>query len=254
MRYVALLVVMVLFGCKSARPVVGEAAASERLDAAKISAMHQASAPEFSTLYIRASAQYEDDNQAQQVTAEIRMRKDQTILVSVRFLGITMAKALITPDQVRYYEKIGGTYFEGDYQMLSRWLGTELNFEKVQRLLTGRAIADFSGRLFSSSISGDHYLVEASSSGQILKFFFEAGNFLLKEQQLSQPAQNRRLEVRYPTYNDFGGVFLPAQLQIDAHHPEGQTKIGIRYQSVELNQEMSFPYSVPSGYEKINID
>src|SRR5690606_12372419 len=154
------------------------------------------------TLYIRASAQYEDEKQAQQVTAEIRIKKDETILVSVRFLGITMAKALITPDQVRYYEKIGGTYFEGDYQMLSRWLGTELNFGKVQNLLTGRTISDFSGRAFSSSISNELYLVEGSSSGQILKFFFEAGNYLLKEQQLSQPAQQRSLVVQYPSYSD----------------------------------------------------
>src|SRR5690606_20407407 len=134
------------------------------------------------------------------------------------------------------------------------WLGTELNFGKVQNLLTGRTISDFSGRAFSSSISNELYLVEGSSSGQILKFFFEAGNYLLKVQQLSQPVQQRSLVVQYPSYSDFSGAFLPSQLQINAQAPGGNTSIALRYQAVELNRNLSFPYSVPSGYEKINID
>nr|WP_262410595.1 DUF4292 domain-containing protein [Flavobacterium johnsoniae] len=60
---------------------------------------------DFSTLYIKASAKYVDEKQSQNVTAEIRIEKDKQILISVRFLGITMAKALITPSVVSYYEK-----------------------------------------------------------------------------------------------------------------------------------------------------
>ena len=66
---------------------------------------------DFSTLYIKASAKYVDEKQSQNVTAEIRIEKDKQILISVRFLGITMAKALITPSAVSYYEKINNSYF-----------------------------------------------------------------------------------------------------------------------------------------------
>jgi hypothetical protein len=52
----------------------------------------------------KANAKYSDDQQSQNVTAEIKIKKDQQILV-IRFLGITMAKASITPTSVSYYEK-----------------------------------------------------------------------------------------------------------------------------------------------------
>ena len=95
---------------------------------------------EFSTLYIKASVQYATEKQNQNVTAEIKLKKDEQILVSIRFLGITMAKASITPTKVSYYEKIKGTYYEGDFSALSQLLGTDLDFDKVQNLLLGRAI------------------------------------------------------------------------------------------------------------------
>ena len=53
-----------------------------------------------------------------------------------------MAKAMITPTKVSYYEKINNTYFEGDFSMLSNWLGTDLDFNKVQNLFLGKAIDD----------------------------------------------------------------------------------------------------------------
>jgi hypothetical protein len=50
-----------------------------------------------------------------------------------------MAKASITPTSVSYYEKIKGTYFEGDFSALSQWLGTDLDFNKIQNMLLGEA-------------------------------------------------------------------------------------------------------------------
>jgi hypothetical protein len=47
-----------------------------------------------------------------------------------------MAKASITPTSVSYY----GTYFEGDFSALSQWLGTDLDYNKIQNMLLGEAL------------------------------------------------------------------------------------------------------------------
>jgi hypothetical protein len=47
-----------------------------------------------------------------------------------------MAKASITPTSVSYYEKIKGTYFEGDFSALSQWLGTDLDYYmEIERII-----------------------------------------------------------------------------------------------------------------------
>lgn len=130
-----------IVSCKT-KQSVKEAAANESLVAAKIIEGHYENNKEFSTLNIRANAKYKDEKQSHSVTADIRIKKDEIIWINVKLLGFPVAKALITPDKVSYYEKINNTYFEGNFNLLSNWLGTELDFNKVQNLLIGNAIDD----------------------------------------------------------------------------------------------------------------
>lgn len=118
-----LLIVVLLVSCKS-KQLVSSADASDEISAQNIISKYNNNNFDFSTLYIKAAAKYQDEKQSQNVTAEIKIKKNEKILVSVRFLGITMAKALITPTSVQYYEKINGSYFEGHYIALSNWLET----------------------------------------------------------------------------------------------------------------------------------
>ncbi|MFN5774427.1 DUF4292 domain-containing protein, partial [Flavobacterium sp.] len=108
-----------LTSCKSKAVAIAESAAvTNEIPAIQIIDKYNVNALDFTTLNIKASAKFEDANQSQNVMAEIRMKKNEKIMVIIRVLGITMAKALITPESVRYYDKIGNKYFEGDYSSL----------------------------------------------------------------------------------------------------------------------------------------
>ena len=177
------------------------------------------------------------------------------ILISIRFLGITMAKALITPTEVKYYEKINGNYFEGDYSLLSRWLGTDLDFNKVQHLLIGQALDDLTKGNFSTSIEDKLYKLEDNSDIATTKaYYFESSNFLIKKQIVTQSEKERTVQIVYPNYSDFNQMALPASILIDAMQQKGKVNISIDYNTVTFNEDLSFPYSVPEGYERIFIN
>ena len=166
-----------------------------------------------------------------------------------------MAKALITPTEVKYYEKLNGNYFEGDYTTLSRWLGTDLDFMKVQNMLIGQALDDLHKEKYISSIEGKFYkLVAASTQNTQKAFYFEGDNFLIKKQEIQQPSKQRELTVSYPSYAEYSGVVFPSQLQISASQQNKNTDISIKYESVTFDEDLSFPYSVPEGYDRVFID
>ena len=145
MKKIALLVALTVFTVSCKTKAIAVAASNEPvkeanyMTAKKIIENYYNNKTQFSTLYIKSSARYADDKQTQNVSAEIKIKKDEQILVSIRVLGITMAKALITPTSVNYYEKLGGKYFEGDFTSLSQWLGTDLDYNKIQNMLFGEA-------------------------------------------------------------------------------------------------------------------
>ncbi|NMH28352.1 DUF4292 domain-containing protein [Flavobacterium silvaticum] len=208
---------------------------------------------DFKTVAIKASAKYVDEHQDQSVTADVRIKKDEIIFLSIRFLGITMAKAIITPQEVRYYEKINETFFEGDYATLSKWLGTDLDFQRVQNLLLGEPIENLKGKKVKQTSDGTSIRIDDTSDKQIPKAYtFDASN--LKKSEVKQPAENRNLEVNYPAYATQQGRNFPAQILIEALHPKGKTNIRINYNSATFNEELSYPYSVPDGYERVFIE
>lgn len=246
---------LLIMGCKTAQPAATAASAenAKATGTTRIIDGHYANSWNFTTAYLKASVKYKDAKNSQNVSAEIRIKKDEMILVSVRVLGITMAKALITPSKVQYYEKINQEYFEGDYATLSKWLGTDLDYQKVQNLLIGQAMDDLRKGSYTAGTEGTFNTLESQDS-TIKKFYFDPAQFLLRKQQIGQPANRRQLDVTYPDFAQYPETVWPKALFIEALQADKRTTIDISYDGAEFNQALTFPYSVPSGYQRIDIN
>ncbi|SHH08780.1 protein of unknown function [Flavobacterium micromati] len=260
MKKTVLLVVLTIIMASCKTKAVAIAAANEpdtianKMSAKKIIENYYNNKNQFSTLYIKSNARYVDDKQTQNVTAEIKIKKDEQILVSIRFFGITMAKALITPTTVSYYEKINNKYFEGDFSSLSAWLGTDLDYKKIQNMLLGEVIDDLTkGKYVESFLDQTYRLDDTSKANTKKSFFLNANNFLVQKQEITQTAEERMIKVAYDNNISYNDATLPSNVLINTFQKKGNTEINMQYNSVSFNEELSFPYSVPNGYERILI-
>lgn len=258
MKYIYIILLATLvFSCKSKQKLVAPQEVATTVSdktVENIITNHNAVNRNFTTAYITASVDYSDKKQSLGLNADIRMKKNEIILVSVKMLGITMAKALITPDKVQYYEKLNSQYFEGDYKMLSDWLGTELDFQKVQNMLIGQAMDDLTkGKYKSVQENNLPRLDEENTSNFLKNFIFNPDAFTLNRQEIKQTSPERKLLVNYSNYKSYSEAIFPTELAIFALQDNETTTIGIQYKDVKFNQELTYPYSVPSGYERITI-
>ena len=90
--------------CKGTKSAAGT---TDNLAVKSIVASHDAASPNFTTLAARVQVVYEDEKKQQSITVSLRMEKDKIIWMKASLLGITLAKAKITPQRVSYYETIG---------------------------------------------------------------------------------------------------------------------------------------------------
>lgn len=251
--FVAFAAMAMLASCKSKQAVVAESTASGSKAASEIIAGHNSRKADFNTLVIRADAHYKDKHENQGFSAEIRIKKDEKILVMVRYLGFTMAKGLITPTEVSYYESIGNTFFTGDYSILSRWLGTELTYAKVQNMLLGQAMEDLAGGTYKASVQDGLYRLQAKEGSTVKEFLFEA-SYLIKKQAFSQGGlQPRSIEINYPAHATFDGRTLPGAIKIEAEQQD-RVNLDIEYKSAKFDEKINFPFEVPNGYTQIFIE
>jgi len=245
---------LTLVSCKSKAVVVETKPTVKIIKAKSIIENHYNNKTDFSTLYIKSKVQFQSEKQSQNVTAEIRIKKDEQILISIRFLGITMAKALITPSSVNYYEKMGGSYYEGDFSKLSQLLGTDLDFYKFQNILLGQSIDDLTqGKYKESFLDGTYRLDDVLDNSTKKSFYLDAAKFLIQKQEITQIAEGRMIQVAYSNSKDYNGMNIPFTINIDAYQKGSKTEIDLDFDTVSLNEELSFPYSVPNGYKRIII-
>jgi hypothetical protein len=246
-----------IMACKAKKTVAEQTVSQETVvdnKAKEVIQKHYENVLNFQTASIRSSAEYQDKKQSISINADIRIKKDEIIWINLKFFGIPMAKAFITPTRVSYYEKINNTYFDGDYSILSKMLGTDLDFQKVQNLLLGRPIDNLTKEDFIAEVADNLFQLKSKNKTDIEKLFsFETANYLLKKQFINQISKNRNVMVNYPSFFNQDNMFLPIGVSILANQQD-QVKIDVEYKKITFNEELSYPYSIPDGYSQIKID
>ena len=247
-----LLLALVLASCGGAKKITN----IENASAKEIIAAHKAAAPDFKTLAGRVQLVYETEEKLQSITVSLRMEKDKNSWVKASILGITIAKVLITPTSVSYYETVGKTYFEGDFALLGDWIGTPINFQQAQNMLLGQSIFTLNPSEYRSEIFQNRFKIQPKQQPQnfIHSLFLNPENFKIAMETLAQPNSDRLLSIRYGDYQKIGDQYFPSTISIDTSEKGATTKIEMNYRKIDLNADVSFPFEIPQGYEEIQLN
>lgn len=228
--------------------------ATKDAEAANVIAKHYDNEIQYNTVSGKLRAVYQDEEKTQSVNLSFRMEKDKAIWMSATVLGFPVAKLYITPNSVSYYEKISKSYFDGDFSLISEWLGTPLDFNKLQNLLIGQAIYDLREEAYVMVQSPRGYQFLPEESGDIKKMFLlDPVHLKASAQQLAQETESRSVTVTYSDYQTINGKLFPQNIKIIANEGGTPTNIEITYRSVAFDEGVSFPFEIPSGYDEISV-
>lgn len=257
MNYKLIIIVFIFFGitsCKSKKNMT-DSNTIEVVSTKKMIKNHYESGFDQQTIDAKLNAKYKDKKKSVSISIKLRIEKDKTIWMSATKFGIPIAKVMITPTRVSYYEKLENTYFDGDFSLLSKWLGTDLDYEKVQNLLLGQAVLNLKDGKYNSSIINKTYQLVPKKENDLfgILFFLNPKNFKLDKQEIRHPEKEQLLLVSYPNYQDIQGQQIPKNLDIVTIDEKKTTNIAIEYRSVELNKQLTFPFSIPSGFTEITL-
>ncbi|MDG5491148.1 DUF4292 domain-containing protein [Psychroserpens sp. SPM9] len=239
--------------CKSARSVVASGQVDSKLTVKQLIRENKKQDAKFKTLQAKVKIDVIEDLKESSYTVNLRMEKDKTIWISAT-LGL--ARAMITPDRVQFYDKINNQYFDGNYQLLSDLLGIELNYDKVQSLLIGEPLYALRDSDYAISTSENSYILQPKNQDLLLELFllFNPSHFKMDSQQLLQPSKMRFLQIDYLGYQDVDKEILPQNIKIIAVEDSEELNVVLEYKSVSINEDVRFPFRIPSGFDEIILD
>jgi len=139
--------------------------------------------------------------------------------------------------------------------LISDLLGTKLDFEKVQNILLGNALYNLKDDNYNSDIHEGSYVLSPKSQNTLFEIFYllNPAHFKMDSQQLSQPLEQRMLEIDYKDYQVVDKQIVPQNVKVIALERDFETIITMEFKSVSLNSDLNFPFRIPNGFEEIVI-
>lgn len=257
LKYLLLLVVVVS-ACKSQKELV-TVAKVKNLSARKVVKGHYDSFFMANTLDAKLKVNYSNYNGKKRTrygfSVRLRMKKDSLIWIKGTYKVLSAFRIKITPNSFSYYSPLEKHYFTGDFSLLKELLGQDVTFNQVQNLFLGQSMVNLKEQKFSSEVEEDAYKLTPKKQEDLynLFFYFLPNNLRLKKQLISSDSDDKSLRVSYDSYINFEGELVPKKMMLYAKNKEKYTNIQIDFRSLTLNQEIKTPFTIPTGYKKIDL-
>lgn len=212
----------------------------------------------FSRTSIKASMQikYRGKDELPNLNGSLRLVKDSIIWLNFTKLGFPIAKLIITPRYVKFYEKIGKTSFEGDFKLISSWLGTDFDFDKVQNLILGEALLNLESQKHHVTIKDGRYELLSKKRNPIfdIRYSIDPVDFKVVKEEIRHAEKNQNLSILYKNFNKINESLFPKGFLITAKADDMTTIIDVNYKNVQFDVPLKFPFAIPAGYRNIELE
>lgn len=201
------------------------------------------------TFSTKAKMHYEGGDKSYDFIANIRLKKDSIVWVSVTVAGIVqVARAIITPDSFRailYTEKQA---FEGPISKLNDIMPAGLDFYSLQNVLLGNTVLHNAAAVHVAE-SGSNWLVRLQKENYIEQAEFDrTDSTLRKSQVVTQGVSNRSMSHSLSNFGMFGTVRMATDRVLYILSDSSSMTVDMNYSNITVNEEQTYPYSVPKNY------
>ncbi len=219
-----------------------------------ILANYSKSSPDFDAMRGRLKCIYDDGKNQQNVNISFRFKKDEVLWMSAKLAGlIELAKMKITPGNIQFYERIDQSYFDGDFQLVSSFLGIELEYSQIQNLLLGLAVKEVEPENSDLQSLENHFQISTNYENNIAQvLIIDAKTFKLKQQILKK--NDKLIQIDYPKYQIVNKMSFPEELSIIADDQKDKVGLFLTYKNINLNDDLRFPFRIPKNFKPLELE
>jgi len=266
--YIILFLGLVLMGCKSQQKIQGKKLANKKNLPTLLQSVENAEfKPDW--LAVKASVDFEKNEEKTGFKANIRMKRDSMIWLSITpVIGVELARVVLTPDSVKMVNRLEGTYFLGDYNFLNKTFDVDLDYATIQAMLLGNSLSLEDNDKLVASIDDGVYLLSGLKKRKLRKSYEKEeakGNdesifsawidpisFKITRQSFVDFNTQQSFDVFYNDFKTVENEVFPHQTVITLEAEEKVTG-EISYSGLVINLARKMPFSISSKYEPVKF-
>ncbi|HMQ46631.1 MAG TPA: DUF4292 domain-containing protein [Saprospiraceae bacterium] len=196
---------------------------------------------------------YTGEDQSFSATANIRMRKDSLVWLSVKKFGFELGRLLVTRDSVYMLDRINNEYTVSSLNTLAKDYGLPPDLSRLQDFFLGNLVV-FSGSELKLSSADGHYLLESISSFPKIQtnYAIDQKDRVLRKMEMNDPVNEQKVIVQLEEYGlleDAQNFSYLRNLAVDSRD-NGKMQVELKFSKVEIDVPQSVQFSVPDRYTR----
>lgn len=224
----------------------------------------------YRSLSAKFSATYYRNRKKTSFSGQMRIQHDSIIWISVTpMLGIEMARFEMTPDSIKYLNRINSTFMVKDFRYINQLLNKTLDFDMAQSFITGNDFSLYDTTMFRALIENQEYKLMTSNRRKLKRYvrrsekeisiplqsiWLDPENFKITRVLLKEAERDsRKFLAEYSGFENIDSQSIPLKLDFQITTDKEKVRIRIEFSKIQLNEKISFPFSIPGSYTEMEI-
>lgn len=178
--------------------------------------------------------------------ANLRMVKDESVWMSVSYLGIEVARLKMDKEGVNVLDKFNKKHYVLEYKSWNEKYGTEFTITHFQKLLLGIPVENINRQFKWEQKRNVVEVDNQKSSDELYWLFYQINQSALLDQHIV--TSESKLECEYSEEKVKKSIPKHIGVNILMKNP---VKVDIKTNRVELNKTLKMPFKVSSKYAKV---
>jgi hypothetical protein len=222
----------------------------------------------FQQLSAKFNVTYEVDQKKTTVSGNLRIQYDSIIWISITpALGIEAVRFMLTPDSIKYINRLSNTFFQSNFAYVNQLLNKTLDYDMAQAFLIGNDFSLYDSNSFRASIDNQQYKLNTENRRKLRRYVrrseddisipiqsiwldpvtFKISKVLLKEAE----RDSRKFLATYSEFVNVNGKLIPSKLDFDVETVEKKIAIKISYSKIQIDKDQTYPFRIPESYSEI---
>ncbi len=204
---------------------------------------------QYDWLSARIRVNYADRSQQKSFTANVRMRRDSVLWISVTsIMGVEVARLLMKEDSVFFIDRLNKKFQAGHFSMLSKYFPFPFEILQLQRIVTGEMISVLSERPVLKTEKESFILMsENNKTSQTVRI--SRSNLTISTQYLLDKQNDRSVSLVFDDYRTEDGRLFSFSRNISASDTNEIT-LSLKFSKVKWDEPQTFPFHVSDNYEE----
>lgn len=214
----------------------------------------------FNTFTAGFSGIYKDNKRQLPLNGIIKIKKNTFIWVSIRpFLGIELARILLTTDSIKYIDKANNQYFKENYGYFKKIYGFNINYKLAENLLTNKIFTySQEENLINYTLKNEDklYILQKENKTKAYSYIHSLSvnkDFNLNQNRLTIKNNTKSIIFDYENFLEINSKHFPKKITITTINNNITGKIILEFRNIKINSSVNAKFRIPRNYKKITI-